>query len=65
MTVPAPGQPCDGERPSPLADHLKAAAGVAIDDILAEPRKVRLLTIEFELANGARVANGGPGSSAG
>lgn len=45
-----------------LAEHLKAAAIAAIDDVLptvmAEPRKVRLLTIEFELVNGGQVRSG-------
>jgi hypothetical protein len=45
-----------------LADHLKAAAAAAIEDVmpavLAEPQKVRLLTIELEVSNGREVRAG-------
>lgn len=45
-----------------LGERLKAAALAAIDDVVpqlqAEPRKVRLLTIEFDLGNGSQVRSG-------
>jgi hypothetical protein len=44
-----------------LAERLKAAAAAAIDDIspgLAEPRKLRVITVEIELANGGQVTGG-------
>ena len=45
-----------------LVESLTAAATAAIADIMpaieAEPRKVRILTIELELANGCEVKGG-------
>jgi hypothetical protein len=45
-----------------LSEHLKAAAVAAIDDlapaVMADPSKLRLLTIEIELANGGTVRGG-------
>ena len=45
-----------------LPERLKAAAVAAIDDlspaVMADPSKLRLLTIELELANGGTVRGG-------
>ena len=45
-----------------LTERLQAAACAAIADVMpaieAEPKRVRLLTIELELANGAQVKGG-------
>ena len=56
---------CDCPRCVPtddLAGHLKAAALVAIDDVLpavlAEPRKVRSVTIELQMVNDREVRSG-------
>ena len=47
---------------SDLTERLQAAATAAIADIMpaieAEPRKVRLVTIELEVANGCEVRGG-------
>ena len=55
MTV-EPGAPTD------LTERLQAAACAAIADVMpaieAEPRKVRRLTVELELANGGQVKGG-------
>jgi len=46
-----------------LAERLKLAASAAIDDlspaVLADPSKLRLLTIELEIANGGTKVRGG------
>ncbi len=48
--------------PTTLRDHLTEAAAAAIADVMpaiaAEPKRVRLLTIELELANGGQVKGG-------
>ena len=48
---------------SDLAELLKAAAVAAIDDlspaVLADPRKLRLLTVELEIANNGTKVTGG------
>ena len=48
--------------PTTLQDHLTEAAAAAIADVMpaiaADPRKVRLVTIELELANGGQVKGG-------
>ena len=45
-----------------LQDHLTEAAAAAIADVMpaieADPKRVRLLTIELELDGGRRVAGG-------
>ncbi len=47
---------------SDLTERLTEAAAAAIADIMpaieAEPRKVRLVTIELEVANGCQVKGG-------
>jgi hypothetical protein len=47
---------------SDLPERLKAAAVAAIEDlapaVMADPSKLRLLTIEIELANGGTVRGG-------
>ncbi len=47
---------------SDLVTHLQEAAAAAIADVMpaieADPRKVRLLTIELEVANGCQVKAG-------
>ncbi len=47
---------------SDLTEQLQAAASAAIADVMpaieAEPKKVRLLTIELEVANGCQVKGG-------
>lgn len=49
-------------RNGPLTERLQAAAAAAIADVMpaieADPRKVRLITIELEVANGCQVVGG-------
>ncbi len=51
-----------GDGVTDLQDHLTEAAAAAIADVMpaieAEPRRVRVVTIELEVADGRRVTGG-------